>query len=216
MRINTIITIIIFALILSCTGLILSIVLPDNQTTDAIMMTSIFVAASSGVIASVFNNNIMKSKQWKSVAAGGLMILAGFLLQALEVGFIHEIVKVSGFVISILVLGYNIYNHQNSYKKGTWIWFLPFILAGMLFKIMQWPGANIIIFGTIATIFIISIVHLVRFRKQSKVRRFLLIWQIVMCISIATFYFRYIKMNSLEVGFVFIWLSLLELLLREE
>ena len=204
------------ALLISLCGFVVSMVMPENQTSDALMIAALFCAAASGMIASVFTKKLSKSKQWKYVLTGGLLLLLSFPLNMFGYDFLNSILKVSGGVITIIAFGCYFYLHQSDFLNNKWIWFIPFILLGCLFKYMQWFGGNLIVFTSLLLIAALAIIQLFRLKNYSWAQLLLLVWQIAMCGCIAAFYFRHIQFDPLLIGYIFTWLALMEILLKHE
>ena len=122
----------------------------------------------------------------------------------------------SGGTIAIASFAYYVYLHRAEFKNSKWIWFLPSILSGCLFKYMHWAGANIIIFSSLAILILMTSIQLVRLRNCTKVQAWLLVWQLVMCGCIVVFYFRYVKLDSFIIGYIFSWLAVVYILLQNE
>lgn len=216
MKLNTSISIITIAFILSLGGFIISIAMPHSNVSDTLMIAALFCAAASGIVASVFTKKLSKSIQWKYVAIGGLLVLISFPLKIMGFLFLNNILKVLGGVISIVALAYYIYLHKFDFRKSKWIWFFPFILTGCLFKYMYWTGGNIILLGSLLFIIITSIIELFRLKSYKGVYVLLLVWQIVMSCCVSVFYFRYIKLDYFFIGYIFTWLALGDIFLRHE
>lgn len=216
MKFNLVLNIITVAFIISLCGLVLSFVLPQNNVSDTLMIAALFLAAASGIAASVFTKKLVKSKQWYFAATGGFLLLIGFILQIEGSDFFHQVFKLSGTVISIVAFTHYIYLNRFDFKYNKWIWLIPIIITGGLFKCMHWPGGNIILFGGLLAIVVISIIELLTPKKRKGVRILLLIWQIIMCLCIAVFYFRYINLDSFSIGYLFVWLALFDILLLRE
>ncbi len=216
MKLNTSLSIITVAFIVSLFGFVISVAIPQNDISDALMIAALFCAATSSVIAAVFTKKLSKSKQWYYVLVGGLLVLLSYLVKNAGFNFLNDILKVSGGVITILALGYYIYLHKSDFKNSKWIWFMPGILLGCLFKYMYWIGGNIILFGCLLALAILSIFQLIRLKKHTRINVLLIVWQLVMCVSIAVFYFRYVKCDYFIMGYLFTWLALVDILLQHE
>lgn len=216
MKLNMSISIITIAFILSLVGFIMSVAMPHSTVADTLMIAALFCAAASGIVASVFTKKLSKSIQWKYVVIGGLLVLLSFPLKIMGFVFINNILKLSGGAIAISGLGYYIYLHKFDYRKSKWIWFVPLILSGCLFKYMYWTGGNIILFGSLLFILVTSIIELFRLENYKGVHTLLLVWQIVMCCCITVFYFRYVKLDYFFIGYIFTWLALVDIFLRHE
>ncbi|MEO8149119.1 MAG: hypothetical protein ABI723_15850 [Bacteroidia bacterium] len=216
MKLNTSLSILTVAFILSLSGFIISVVMPQNNFSDKLMIAALFSGAASGIIASVFTKKLAKSKQWNYVVIGGLILLLSYPVKIMDFLFLNNILKVTGGVIFITTLGYYIYLNRSDFRNSRWIWFIPFILLGCLLRYMYWPGGNIIIFSCLMIITVKSIIQLSNYKKHTRVELLLLVWQIAMCGCIAVFYFRYIKVDSFIIGFIFILLALVDILLQNE
>ena len=190
--------------------------MPQNEISDTLMIAALFVGAASGIIASVFTKKLSKSKHWNFMLVGGLLLLFSFPAKIMGFDFLQDILKVSGGIIVITALGHYIYLYRSEFRNSVWIWFFPLILLGCLFKYMYWIGGNIIIFSSLLIIIIKSIIQLVRHKNHTTVQLLLFVWQIAMCGCIAVFYFRYIKCDYFIMGFVFIVLALVDILLQHE
>lgn len=216
MKITPALFIIIIALILSLTGFVLSVVMPQSNISDLLMLAALYSAAASTIIASAITKKLAKSKQCIYFVTGALLMLLGFVLQIMGSDFLNEILKVSGGLISIVALGYYIYLNRVDFRNSKWIWFMPFILSGCLLKLMRWPGANIIMIGCLAVITVTAIVQLTKFKNYTKVQLLILVWEIVMCVCISVFYLHHIKMDVFIIGYIFTWLALVDILLQQE
>jgi len=216
MKLNTAADIITTAFIISLGGFIISAAMPQNKVSDLLMIVALFGAAASGILASVFTKKLVKSKQWNPFAAGILLFLVGFFIKMTGFRFAGEILRITGGVIAITALGQYIYQHRTDFKNSKWIWFIPFILLGCLFKHMYWPGGNIIIFGSLLMIVVISAIQLVKPKQNTKTQVFLLAWQITMCVCIAAFYFGHIHLDPFFIGYIFILLALVDIFLHQE
>ncbi len=217
MRIHTSLNIITIAFIISLCGFILSLALPQNEIADSLMIAALFIAAAAGIVASLLTEKLSRSKQWRYVVIGGLFMLLGFVMKRFfEMDTLGSIVKVSGAVIAIVALGYHIFQYRKDFLNSKWIWFIPFILSGCLFKLMHWPGGNIIVFASLLIIAVTTILQLINFKKLSSVQVLLLVWQLAVCACIVVFYFRYIKWDSFIIGYLFTWLALIHILLHNE
>lgn len=216
MELTVAIRIIAVAFIMSITGFFMSLFMIPNSLPDSLMFASLLLAALAGIIATVFSRNLRNSKQGKIVIAGAILFLLSFIVKAAGYPFVHEIMKVSVGLISILALFNYIYFKKYDFRNNIWLWFVPLILLGCLFKHMYWTGGNIIIFGSLLSIVIVSIVQLFNLEKFSLVIIMLLIWQLTVCMLIASFYFRYIKLDFISVGNIFLWMALIDILLKHE
>ncbi|MBL7926092.1 MAG: hypothetical protein JNK61_04205 [Bacteroidia bacterium] len=216
MKLSTTLIIIIVAFTTSLCGFIISMVLPQSNVSDTLMIASLFIAATSGIGASIFTKKLVKSKHWIYIVTGGIAILIGLILQIMRFDLLNEIFRVSGAVISIASLGHYVYLHYADFRSSNWIWFIPLILLGCLFKHMYWRGGNIIIFSSLMVLAISTIAQLLKLKKYSLVQTLLLIWQLVMCVCIAVFYFRYIKLDSFIIGYIFVWVALVHIFLQQE
>ncbi len=147
---------------------------------------------------------------------GGLLVLLSYPVKSAGFDFLSDFLKVSGSVITILALGHYIYFHKSDFRNTKWIWFMPVILLGCLFKYMYWIGGNIILFGCLLALAILSIIQLVKLKKHTRVHVLLLVWQLAMCVCIAVFYFRYVKCDYFLMGYIFTWLALVDILLQHE
>ena len=216
MKLNTASGIITVALIMSIGGFILSAAIPLNKFSDTLMSASLFCAATSGIVASVFTKKLVNSKQWNFLVVGALLLLLGFAVKIAGLRFIGEILRVSGGLIAIPALGFYIYLHRADFKNSKWIWFIPFILLGCLFKHMYWPGANMIIFSSLLLIILISVFQLVKPKQNTRIQVFILAWQIAMCVCIAVFYFRYVRFDAFLIGYIFFFFALVDIFLQHE
>lgn len=216
MKPNITLIIIIVAFIISICGFMVSMFLPQNNISDALMIAALFIAAGSGVIASVFTNKLTKSKQWNYVIAGGVIMFLSFLLKISGFEFVHQIFFVCGSVFTITALGYYIYINKVDFKYSMWICFFPVILIGCIFKYMYWTGANIIIFGSLFILSLMTIVQLIQLKKHSLLKTMLLVWQLTMCIFITVFHFRHIKLDSIMIAYIFLLVGLVNIFLQQE
>ena len=66
------------AFILSLSGFILSVVMPQSDASDAAMVAALFCAAASGITTSVFTKQLVRSRYQNYIALGGLMLLFSF------------------------------------------------------------------------------------------------------------------------------------------
>ena len=137
MKLDTSSGILFVAFILSLIGLIASMVMPQNNASDALMIVALFIAAVSGIIASVFTKKLAKSKQWNYMIIGGLLLLVGFFVKLSGFAFWGNILKASGGAISIIALGFYIYLYRSDFRNSNWVWFIPFLLLGCLFRLIS-------------------------------------------------------------------------------
>ena len=213
---HTIAVIIATAFIISLCGFILSAAMPQSKISDALMTIALFVAAASGILASVFTKKLVQSKQWKYFVAGLLLFMTGFFIKMAGYRSAGEVCNVSGAAIAITALGLYIFQHRAGFTNSKWFWLIPFILLGCLFKLLYWPGGNMIIFASLLAIAIISVIQLAKPKQDTKVQAFLLAWQILMCICITVFYFGHIQVDPLFIGYIFILLALVDIFLQQE
>ena len=216
MRINPIIVLFFVAFLFSFVGLVISIVLPKSDISDLLMNFSLFISATSGIVTVLFSNKLTSSKQWNYVLLGGTLVVISFVVNFSGYHFAGSVLRVSGGTTAIAALGYYVYLNRFEYRNSKWIWFLPLILLGCLFKYMNWTGANIIIFSSLLVISINALLSLFRFRKYTRIQVLLFTIQLVMPVCIAVFYFRYIKLDSILIGYFFTWMALLDVCLQQE
>ncbi len=216
MQLTGTIRVITVAFLMSLTGFLMSIFASSNNLSDSLMFASLLLSAIASIISSVFTKKMIAGRQGKIVITGMLLFMLSFIVKAAGFPFLHEILKVSGGIVSIMALGNHIYLNNYDFRNNIWLWFVPVILLGCLFKHMCWTGGNIIIFGSLLSIVVVSIIQLVRLKKYSLVNVMLLIWQLTACVCIATFYFRYVKLDFISVGYIFLWIALIDILLKHE
>ncbi|MBK7888992.1 MAG: hypothetical protein IPJ86_17375 [Bacteroidetes bacterium] len=216
MRLNPIIVLFFVAFLFSFVGLIISIVLPKSDISDVLMNFSLYISGTSGIVAVLFSKKLTSSKQWNYVLLGGALVVISFVVKFSGYYFADAVLKVSGGTIVITTLGYYVYLNRSDYRNNKWIWLLPLILLGCLFKYMQWKGANIIIFSGLLVISINAIIQLFRFKKYTRVQFLLFTIQLVISVCIAVFYFRFIKLDSIIIGYLFTWIALLDVYLQQE
>lgn len=216
MKLYTASVMIFVAFTLSLSGFVVSVAMHQSETSDALMTAALFSAAASGIIAAVFTKKLTKSKQWIYVVVGGLLLLLSYPAKKMSFLFLENILKVSGGTISIFGLGYFIYLYKADFRKSKWIWFIPFILLGILFKFMYWTGGNLIVFSCLLVIAITASLDLVRQKNHTTIQLLLLVWQIVMCVCIAIFYFRLVVISAFIIGYIFLLFALVDILLQHE
>lgn len=216
MKLHTATVIITTAFMTSLGGFILSAAMPQSKVSDALMTVALFGAAASGILASLFTKKLVKSKQWKYFVAGILLFMTGFFIKITGFRAAGEIFNISGAVIAIAALGLYIYQHRTDFKHSKWVWFIPFILLGCLFKLLYWPGGNMIILASLLTIMVLSVIQLAKPGQNTKVQVLLLAWQIAMCVCIAAFYFGHIHIDPFFIGYIFILLALVDIFLHQE
>lgn len=216
MRLKVIIVQVVVAFMFSVMGLTFSVIWPQSDISDLLMNTSLYIVGTSGIAAVLFTKKLTNSKQWKYVLLGGALVLISFVVEYAGYQFEDAVVKVSGGTIAITALGYYVFLNRIDYRDNKWIWLLPLILLGCLFKQMHWTGANIIIFASLLLISINALLQLFRFKKYSRTQLLLFTIQVVMSVFISVFYFRYIKLDSIIIGYFFTWLALLDVYLQQE
>jgi hypothetical protein len=216
MRLKVIIVQVVVAFMFSVMGLTFSVIWPQSDISDLLMNTSLYIVGTSGIAAVLFTKKLTNSKQWKYVLLGGALVLISFVVEYAGYQFEDAVVKVSGGTIAITALGYYVFLNRIDYRDNKWIWLLPLILLGCLFKHMHWTGANIIIFASLLLISINALLQLFRFKKYSRTQLLLFTIQVVMSVFISVFYFRYIKLDSIIIGYFFTWLALLDVYLQQE
>lgn len=216
MRLNPIIVLFFVAFLFSFVGLAISIVLPKSDLSDVLMNYSLYISGASGIVAVLFTKKLTNSKQWNYVLLGAALVVISFIVKFSGYHFADAVLKVGGGTIVITALGYYVYLNRSEYRNNKWIWLLPFILLGCLFKYMQWKGANIIIFSGLLVISINALLHLFRFKKYTRIQLLLFTIQLVMSVCISVFYFRFIKLDSIIIGYLFTWIALLDVYLQQE
>jgi hypothetical protein len=216
MKFNTSLVIITVAFVLSLGGFIISVMMPQNDVSDILMVAGLFSAAGSGLVSSIVTKKMTQSRYWIYILVGGLFALLSLPAKYFEFDFAHQILLVSGVIILIIALTF--FNDKQSFKiKNTkWVWFFPVILLGYLFKYMRWPGANIIIVICLLLITIVYIIQFFRIKKYSWIKLLLLLWMISMCGCIGAFTLRYITSDYFVIGSIFTWLALLDILIHHE
>ncbi len=185
MKLQTAAVIIITAFIISLGGFILSAAMPQHKFSDTLMIVALFGAAASGMLASLFTKKLVKSKQWKYLVSGAGLLLLGIVLKKAGLHFTGETVKIAGGLLAITALGFFIYKNRADFSNSKWIWFVPFILLGCLFKLLYWPGGNFIFLASLVVIVVLSVIQLTK--QNTRVQLLLTAWQITSCICIAVF-----------------------------
>lgn len=216
MKFNTTVIVILFAFGLSLTGFILSILSPQHDISDLLMIAGLFSTASSSILSKIFTKPFKQSKNWKYMVIGALLILMSMSVKYFDFIFLHQILLVTGSAIVIFASGIYFYLRSNDFKDNKWIWFTPFVLLGYLFKYMRWYGANIIILTCLLIISVLYLVQFIRQKKHSLVKILLLLWILTMCACIGVFTLRYVSSDYFVIGSVFTWLALIEILLQHE
>jgi len=216
LRLNPIIFLIVVAFLFSFIGLILSMVLPQSGIADTLMIFSLYIVGASGIVAVIFTKKLTNSKQWNYVVFGGALVFISFGVKYLGYHFADEVLKVTGSTIVIAMLGHFVYLHRLDYRNSKWMWLLPLILLGCLFKYMHWTGANVLIFASLLLILINALLQLLRFKKYSRTQLLLFAIQVAMSVCIAVFYFRYFDLDSIIIGYFFTWMALLNVYLQHE
>lgn len=110
--------------------------LPKSDILDVIMNFSLYISATSGIVAVLFSNKLTSSKEWNYVLLGVALVVACFVIKFSGYHFADAVFKVSGVTIAIAALGYYVYLNRFDYRNNKWIWLLPLILLGCLFKYM--------------------------------------------------------------------------------
>ncbi|MBK9402272.1 MAG: hypothetical protein IPN36_15955 [Bacteroidetes bacterium] len=186
MRLKVIIVQVVVAFMFSVMGLTFSVIWPQSDISDLLMNTSLYIVGTSGIAAVLFTKKLTNSKQWKYVLLGGALVLISFVVEYAGYQFEDAVVKVSGGTIAITALGYYVFLNRIDYRDNKWIWLLPLILLGCLFKHMHWTGANIIIFASLLLISINALLQLFRFKNTRELNYFFLPYRLL-----CQFLFRY-------------------------
>lgn len=213
---HTTINIILISFILSMIGFVISFIYPTLIISDLLIMTALTLAALSSIISRLITKNLVPSKIWIFIIVAISLIVISILFKPDLHELVAEIMMVIGFLFVIIVFSYAIIMNKQKLRNDQWIWFLPFVLLGCLLKLMYWYGANIIIFGSFLGISITSFIQLFKNKKQSKNDLFKLIVQIVTCILIVVFYFRYIHFDIIIIAYLYTWLALVDFFFHEE
>ncbi len=208
----TTIQIIAISCILTFIGFIFSFILPQYYISDVFINLALFTAATSGLKARLNAKKNKQDKIWILTLVGVTLFIIGAPLKFDSA----SIITVIGALLFIFSIGYYLFYNRMVFFSSRWIWFLPFILTGCLFKLMHWPGGNIIIFLSYSGIIISIFIQLFQRNYKSPNEMYNILLQLLISISMVVLYIKDISLNFIIVLYLYTWLGLLDLLFQED
>lgn len=204
------------AFIITLLGFILSVVFPQSKLSDVLMLIGLFTVTITIFLSKPFIYKIPKSPYWKFMLTGGILLLASEIFMHTDPILIRQILFVSGsaFTIISLIL-YTYHTHSKMATHSRWMMLAPVTLIGFVFKSMYWPGANIIIVGSLTIIIGMAMVQFLKNKDYSLMPFLMLCWVLTICFSIISFVLRLVERDYFIVGSIFIWLALIDILLHQ-
>lgn len=203
------------AFIITLSGFILSVIYPQSKVSDVLMLTGLFTATLTIFLTKPFIYKIPTSPYWKFMLIGAVLLFASELVSKTELLLTRQILFVCGSLISIGSLSMYTYNEQTkSDTRSKWILFAPVTLLGFVFKFMRWPGANIIIVGSLVIIMVSAMIQFLRNKNFSFIPLLILGWVFTICMTIISFVLRLVERDYFIVGSIFIWLALIDMFLH--
>lgn len=205
------------AFLVSVSGLVMSIFYPEITFSDDIMVASLFMTALPIIDAKLSFERLIRSVYFKFIVLGLVVILYSLYGNFSGYSDLRNNMFIAGSITAITPLIVYIYFLHPVYSfQSKWLIAFPMILVGVVFKIMHWPGANIIIILSLLVIIVSSINNYFKRKNFTLLSTFLLLSLIVICICIGAYFLRYLPRDYFILGALFICSALLNILLNQE